>query len=80
MRRQDITRFYTVLENEGQIVQPTIGTARAFAASEQHIWFVREGDKTWDVEPYHGQFVNCLGFMVTAEPCRPAHADRIFKY
>jgi hypothetical protein len=82
MRRQDITRFYTLLFSpDGQALQNTIAEARKITTDQDRIWFVREGDRyDWDVEPFDGQFVNCLGFFVTLEPCRADHRERIFKY
>lgn len=49
-------------------------------ATDAHIWFVRDGGRDWDVEPWGGQFVNALGFFVTQEACQPKHKGRIFKY
>jgi hypothetical protein len=37
-------------------------------------------DYTWDVELWDGQFVNCLGFFVSTEPCRPEHRNTVFTY
>lgn len=37
-------------------------------------------DYKWDVERWRGQFVNCLGFFVTTEPCKPEHDIAIFTH
>jgi hypothetical protein len=38
------------------------------------------GSAPWTVEPYDGQFVNCLGFFVSTEPCKPEHINAVFRY
>ena len=49
---------------------------------EDEFWENHECDfeETWDVALDHGQYVNCAGYFVTAEPCRPEHRDTIFTY
>ena len=39
-----------------------------------------ELEPEWTVEPWRGQFVNCLGFFVSKEKRKPEHDDTIFTY
>jgi hypothetical protein len=40
----------------------------------------KHGSAPWAVELLNGQFVNCLGYFVTKETCKPEHQDEIFSY
>lgn len=37
-------------------------------------------EETWDVVLDAGQYVNCAGFLVSVEHCKPEHHDTIFTY
>lgn len=91
MDSDDITDHYTLHGfGDGNCMYNTIAEARlAASGDEKRIWFIREGDDdaedgvddpVWSVEHWHGQFVNCLGFFVTEESCKPEHKNTIFIY
>jgi hypothetical protein len=79
---------YRLVDFRGQWLM-SLEEARLKAFNDSaRIWFVRHGDNdtegatesAWEVESWKGRFVNCLGFFVTTDPCRPGDEDKIFPY
>lgn len=89
----NIEDHYKLL-GEAEVFHTYTAAEKAADGNPDHIWFVRGGDEpictcsdeececeeVWDVELYHGQFVNNVGFFVSEEPCRPEHREAVFTF
>ncbi len=86
----EFTYHYRIIEHGGDHVHHSLVEARHTAGNDDmRIWFIRiigdgpeneDEEYTGDIEIWHGQFVNCAGFFVSTEPCRPEQRDEIFTY
>ena len=90
---KDILEHYDLVEN-AKIFDWLHEALKAADDNPDRVWFVRHGDddecendcedreceQTWDVELYHGQYVNRVGYFVSSEPCRPEDRNEVFTY
>ena len=77
-----IEDHYDLVDVGGLVLFDSIEDARVYAATDRHLWFLRESDNgsTWYAEGWCGQFVDCAGYCVTTKPRKQQDDDAIFRY